>query len=356
VAIAAPGRALSIGDAEFGERRRRVEAAAREAGLDALIAFSATNQRGASAFLTGYEPRFGPKEVAVVILIPGGKATLIAYAYWDEIRAMPWLDEVIVKADLLAIANTRPAAGLEDATGLLMNQAVIKSTTEIEILRKCATMTDAGVTAFLERAREGTEEREVAIAAESAMLHAGADRPAFPPLIFSGSRVETGIGFPAPRTLERGDQINVVAGALFQGYNMDIGRVTTVGGPSPELRRVMETAGEMLDAMLASARPGAPIATVAAAGVDVVRARQMDDWTYHFGSPGYAGHGIGCWLDETPRLRTGEEGRIAPGMVLILEARLGRAGHGGATITDPVVVTQSGVERLSKIAIRTWPS
>ena len=75
MAIAAPGRALSIGDAEFGERRRRVEAAAREAGLDALIAFSATNQRGASAFLTGYEPRFGPKDVAVVILIPGGKAT-----------------------------------------------------------------------------------------------------------------------------------------------------------------------------------------------------------------------------------------------------------------------------------------
>src|SRR5439155_24848346 len=184
VAIAAPGRALSIGDAEFGERRRRVEAAAREAGLDALIAFSATNQRGASAFLTGYEPRFGPKEVAVVILIPGGKATLIAYAYWDEIRAMPWLDEVIFKADLLAnaklaaerlphgakrvgvagyalfpaifasaIANTRPAAGLEDATGLLMNQAVIKSATEIEILRECAAMTDAAVTAFLERAR-----------------------------------------------------------------------------------------------------------------------------------------------------------------------------------------------------------
>ena len=175
-------------------------------------------------------------------------------------------------------------------------------------------------------------------------------------VIFSGSRVETGIGFPAPRTLERGDQINIVVGALCQGYNMDIGRVTTVGAPSPELRRVMETAGEMLDAMLASARQGAPIATVAAAGVDVVQTRQMDDWTYHFGSPGYAGHGIGCWLDEPPRLRTGEEGRIAPGMVLILEARLGRAGHGGATITDPVVVTQSGVERLSKIAIRTWPS
>ena len=117
----------------------------------------------------------------------------------------------------------------------------------------------------------------------------------------------------------------------------------------------METAGEMLEAMLASARPGAPVAAIAAAGVDVVRERGMDDWTYRFGSPGYAGHGIGCWLDEPPRLRSGAEGLIATGMVLVLEARLGRAGHGGATITDPLVVTESGVERLSRIPIRTWP-
>ena len=55
MSVAAPSKARSIGvgDAEFADRRRRAEAAAREAGLDALIAFSATNQRGASAFLTG---------------------------------------------------------------------------------------------------------------------------------------------------------------------------------------------------------------------------------------------------------------------------------------------------------------
>jgi len=157
--VAAPTkvRISAVGDAEFAARRRRAEAAARDAGLDALIAFSATNQRGASAFLTGYEPRFGPKDVAIVILVPGGKSTFIAYAYWDEIRTMPWLDEAIVKADLLAIArliagrlppaagrvgvaghalfpaifasaiaDARPTARLEDATGLLMSLAVLR--------------------------------------------------------------------------------------------------------------------------------------------------------------------------------------------------------------------------------------
>jgi Xaa-Pro aminopeptidase len=236
-----------------------------------------------------------------------------------------------------------------------MSIAVIKTPAEIQLLRDCAAMTDAGVSVFLNGAREGAEERELGLAVEAAMVLAGADRVAFPPLIFSGARVETGIGFPARRKLERGDQINIVCGALLAGYNMDIGRVTSVGPPSSQMRAVMETASEMLDAMLATARPGAPVASVGAAAVEVVRTRGMDDWIYRFGAPGYAGHGIGCWLDEPPRLHTGGDGQLAAGMVLILEARLGRAGQGGATITDPVVVTDRGIEQLSKIPIRTWP-
>jgi Xaa-Pro aminopeptidase len=236
-----------------------------------------------------------------------------------------------------------------------MSLAVIKTPTEIQLLRDCAAMTDAGVTGFLGGAHEGADERELGLAVEAAMVRTGADRVAFPPLIFSGPRVENGIGFPAHRRLEHGDQINIVCGALLQGYNMDIGRVTVIGAPSSETRAVMETAAEMLDAMLANTRPGVLGAAIGAAGVDVVRARGMDDWIYRFGSPGYAGHGIGCWLDEPPKLRAGEESRIAAGMVLILEARLGQPGHGGATITDPVVVTETGIERLSKVPIRTWP-
>jgi Xaa-Pro aminopeptidase len=41
-------------------------------------------------------------------------------------------------------------------------------------------------------------------------------------------------------------------------------------------------------------------------------------------------------------------------MVLILEARLGRKGGGGATITEPVLVTKEGAERLSRVPLRTW--
>ena len=374
-----------ISAGEFSQRRTRVEDATAKAGFDALIAFTATNLLGPSAYLTGYEPRFGPREVTLVVLVPGGRATFITYGYWDEIPSLSWFDEQIVKPDLdaiarmlaeripnsaarvgvagypllpakfaAAIADARPNARLEDATAFLISQAVIKSAAEVEILRDVARMTDAGVEAFLSGAHEGAEEREIALAVEAAMSRAGADRPAFPPLIFSGPRVETGIGFPQRRRLLVGEQVNIVVGAERFGYKMDIGRVTSVGAPAASHRAVMETAAEMLDAMLAVVRDGAPVVAVPDAAARAVRERGMTEWSYRFGAPGYTGHGIGCWLDELPRLRSGEEGSLAAGMVLILEARLAREGAGGATITDPVLVTKSGAERLSSVPLRTW--
>jgi Xaa-Pro aminopeptidase len=377
--------AKPISAAEFAERRRQVESATSQAGYDALVAFTATNLLGPSAYLTGYEPRFGPREVALVILVPGGRATFIAYGYWDEIGGMPWMDEQIVKPDLdgiarliaeripagatrvgvagypllpamfaAAIAAARPKVRLEDATTFLMSQAVIKSAAEIAILRDTAAMTDAGVDAFLAGVRDAAEETEIAIAVETAMLRAGADRAAFPPLIFSGPRVETGIGFAQRRRPEHGEQLNIVVGAERLGYKMDIGRVACVGRPSDAHRAVMDTAGEMLEAMVAVVRGGAPVVAIPEAAARVARDRGMNEWAYRFGAPGYTGHGIGCWLDEPPRLRAGEEGSLAEGMVLVLEARLGREGRGGATLTDPVLVTQGGAERLSRVPIRTW--
>jgi Xaa-Pro aminopeptidase len=377
--------AAPITAAEFAERRRRVEAATRDAGLDALVAFTATNLLGPSAYLTGYEPRFGPREITLVILVPAGRATFITYGYWDEIGPMPWLDEQIIKPDLGAIArlvaecipsdatriavagypllpaelaatiaDARPRARLEDATNFLISLAVIKSEAEVALLRDSAAATDAGVEAFLSGVREQADEREIALAVESEMVRAGADRAAFPPLIFSGPRVENGIGFAQRRRLEPGEQANIVVGANRLGYKMDIGRVTCAGRASDAHRAVMETTAEMLDAMLAVVRPGAPVVSIPDAAESVVRDRGMAEWVFRFGAPGYTGHGIGCWLDEPPRLRSGEPGQLAKGMVLVLEARLGRQGHGGATITEPVLVTRDGAERLSHVPIRTW--
>jgi len=154
--------------------------------------------------------------------------------------------------------------------------------------------------------------------------------------------------------LEPGDQVNLVCGAQYRGYNCDIGRVAFAGDPPAASRPLLDTALLMHGALLDAARPGTTIDGLARAGLDVVRERGHEKWEYRFGPPGYSGHGIGCWLDEPPRLQLGSTYSLERNMVLVLEARLGREGAGGVTITDPVVITNNGAERLSSVPIRSW--
>ena len=375
-----------VPDAEFQDRVMRLEAALAAADLDMLIAYSVGNQAGPAAFLSGYEPRFGQRDISIVVIVPGQRPTLFAYAYWDHPAEQTWIDDVIVEPSLPILASkvasavpssarrvgiagylffptpfasaiqaARPGIEIVDAGALLMDLGRIKSPAEIQILRDCARMTDAGVRAFLSGVRLGADEREIALAVESAMVLAGAERPAFPVLIFSGSQAEVGIGYPSDRPLAAGQQVNIVCGALHHSYNMDIGRATTVGPPLPQTRPLLETAAEMFTAMLAAVRPGVAADAVASAGVEVRRERGMDDWRYRGGPPGYAGHAIGCWLDERPTIKSGEQTMLEAGMVLILEARLGRPGGGGAHITEPIVVTDTGALRLGSVPIACWP-
>jgi Xaa-Pro aminopeptidase len=357
---------------------RRIEALLERDQLDALIGYSVGNQAGPVAYLAGYEPRFGQRDVAAFVLLPGQRYALIVYAYWDLPVLQTWTDDVHLTRDLgSALASLLPASArrvgmagysffpapvataladrtLVDATPTLMEAARIKSAAELALLREATRQTDAGVRAFLGGLTADTDERELGLAVQAAIVTAGADRLAFPILLFSRELSETGIGFPRPRALEPGDQLNLVCGAMFRGYNMDIGRVGFVGDAPPAMRPLLDTAVAMHAALLDAASPGASIRALAQTGIDCVRERGHADWLYRFGPPGYSGHAIGCWLDEPPRLEIANPGSLETNMVVILEARLGREGAGGVTITDPVVITDRGAERLSSVPIRTW--
>ncbi len=357
---------------------RRIEALLERAKLDALIGYSVGNQAGPVAYLAGYEPRFGQRDVAAFVLVPGKRYALALYAYWDLPELQTWTQDVHLTRDLGAtlsellpesarrvgvagysffpapIAAALAHHTLVDVSSLLMEAARIKTTTEIALLREATRQTDAGVRALLDGVAPGTDERELAMSVQAAIVKAGADRLAFPVLLFSGELSETGIGFPRPRQLQAGDQLNVVCGASFCGYNADVGRVAFVGSPTGETRKLLDTAEAMHAALFDAARPGQSVAGLARAGVDVVRERGHAGWLYRNAGPGYAGHGIGCWLDEPPRLQLDTTGELEPNMVLVLEARLGREGRGGVTLTDPVLITERGAERFSTVPICTW--
>jgi Xaa-Pro aminopeptidase len=365
---------------EYERRIDAVESAMAEADLDALIAYSAGHQPGPVSFLGGYEPRFGLHDVAYFVIVPGRVHALLANGFWDDPAAHTWVPDVTITSDFSSrLAALLPPtvrrlgiAGLSffpapvyaalsahemvDATLLLKQVARIKSAAEADVLRRCARMSEAGGRAFVHGARDGVDERGLQWEVDRAILRAGADALAFRTLLFSGDLVPIGIGFARSRMLHPGEQVNIVCGAALHGYRTEVGRVTAIGQPSANAGRVMDVAVEMHAAMLDATRPGEPVRDIANAAVRVASRYGLAENLYRSANagPGYAGHGMGCWYSELPDINTDVTDDIEPGMLLILEARLGVPATVGATITDPVLVTPTGAERLVDLPVRTW--
>lgn len=59
------------------------------------------------------------------------------------------------------------------------------------------------------------------------------------------------------------------------------------------------------------------------------------------------GHGIGIWLHEPPWIEDGDATPLAPGMIVSSEPGLYIPGHGGYRISDTVLITPDGPERLT---------
>lgn len=372
---------------EFLERIRRVEQALEAERLDALIAYSVKNAPGPVNYLAGYESTLGLHDVSFFLLAPHGspRYALLANSFWDNLGERTWVDDLFVTGEFgetlsqllphsarrVGIAGLNffpapiwatlrasfPAVEFCDATGLLMQAARRKSAAEIEVLRRCAEMTDAGGRAFLANAQPGKTERELKAEVERAIMLAGSDALYYGFQISSGPAAARGMGQMTGRTLRAGEQVQVDCGALHYGYHGDFSRITVVGSaPSGPVRDLMEITAEMYEAMLGALQPGVPTAAIARVAIDVAREHGMEE--YLFRSPNQAirlmGHGTGCWYLEAPEIHPAAHGLIESDMVIVLEPILAQPGVGGAKIEDMVLVTDTGAERLSKIPLRTW--
>jgi len=379
-------KSLTFQRDEYLSRIERVEAALDRVGLDALIAYSVSNQPGPVAYLGGYETSFGLHDVAFFVVAPKGnpRSALVTNAFWDAPKERTWTDHVFITSDFgmklaellpasikrLGIAGYKffplqvyaalhaalPGVTWEDATELLQDIAKIKSPQEIEIMRQVARISEAGVRAFLAGVREGAIERLLVADAERAMLEAGADGLRFPSILMTGPQLISSIGFAANRRLVKGEQVNILCGARYQGYGDELARVTTVGQSSSEVRRIMEITAGMHEAMQEMIHSGVPASKVAQASIAVARKHGMDAYLFKsINNTATQGHGMGCWYLEPPAIHPESKDILEANMLVILEARLGKPGVGGAVITEPWLVTLNGGERLSKLALRTWP-
>ncbi len=246
-----------------------------------------------------------------------------------------------------------PQARLADATALVNWQRLVKSPREIDYMRAAARIVEAMHAHIYEIIEPGLQKN--ILAAEifrTGIAGAGehwGDYPAIMPLLPTGIDATAAHLTWDDSKLEPGDITFFEIAGCHKRYHCPLSRTISLGPPP---QKYLDAEKAVLDAMhagLDNARPGKTCEDVAIAFFDTLE-------THGFKKDNRTGYSIGLsyppdWGERTISLRRGDTTELVPNMTLHFMPALW-LDDGGLEITEAIVITDDGYERLAEVEQR----
>jgi len=274
---------LGLPDSEFSTRLARTQRAIQEAGLDALLVHSNESDFANVRYLSDYWPLF---ESAGVIVPLTGEATLlcgpesetfaadrsrlgrirsvIAYResaepeypelatksfteVFDEATGGRPLKKIgLVGYSILpmpvydGLRAAFPNAELVRADDIIINQRIIKSEAEIDVLRDGSRRSEQALLEVLPQIKAGMTELQLVGVIQQALYAVGAEYEAHAVYAFSGKSTRNAISRPSHRPLTPATMIQLNFGTRLAGYSPSIGRPVCIGPMPAEMRKLVQ--------------------------------------------------------------------------------------------------------------------
>jgi Xaa-Pro dipeptidase len=374
---------------EYFDRCRRAWAAMRRHGLAALLVCGESNYR----YFTGHRTQFFvsksrplyallPLDRMPIAIVAEIEIAVIQRTSWlRDIRSwlgfaddsLPLLVEVLRETGLLGerigidygeemrlgipLTTFRKLEELVqgtyfvDGSPALWEVRRIKSSAEIDFIRRSCLASAAGFEAGTRATRAGSTERELHRRMAIGMLEAGADHVNWLPVHSGAGNYANFTMEPTDRVLEVGDMVWADAGTTVHGYYSDFNRIWAVGRASDQQRNAYRRIWDVTRACIDVVRPGIPIA-------DIVRVR--DDAYHRMGfaetrsRSGRMGHCSGLDITEPPTVALSEPTILEPGLVIHIEPKIIHS-FGFFQLEEVVAVTSQGYTYLSPPAPANLP-
>jgi len=381
---------ISLSVEEFARRRSRVADAMASRGLDALCLFSPTQV----FYLTGFSFLATERPIGVVFAADRDRLVLFVPvlerehaddANADAVRTYSEYPDAVHPMDAFAellrdlgVAGGRIGVDADGYSGgygyvgpplsdlvpgelarskeLIERMMWVKSDEEIALIRVSCSWGDRAHRYLQEYSAVGAVETDVTIRASHrasremvAALGPAFRAPrsgAFP--AHAGFRGQIGAGSAVPHALTsnavlaRGDVLVTGAASEVGGYLSELERTMLLGDPTAEHARYFALMVAAQDLAFDAIRPGRTCADVDRAVRTFYIEHDIEEtWRHH------TGHAIGYGMHESPFFDIGDETKIEPNMVFTVEPGIYLPGFAGFRHSDTVLVTETGIERLT---------
>jgi Xaa-Pro aminopeptidase len=233
-------------------------------------------------------------------------------------------------------------AELVPISGVIEKLRLIKTDSELKILKVAADIADAAFKHILDFISPGKTELEVSNELEFFMRRAGATSSSFDTIVASGHRSALPHGVASDKVIEAGDIVTMDYGCYYNGYVSDITRTVAVGEPNAKLKEVYDIVLEAQLRGMAGIKPGLTGKEADAITRDYITEKGYGEFFGHS-----TGHGIGLEIHEGPGLSMKSDVVLEPGMVVTCEPGIYIPGLGGVRIEDDTLITKDHNEALT---------
>jgi Xaa-Pro aminopeptidase len=264
----------------------------------------------------------------------------------------------LVVTEFETLAASLPGARLESISADVAAMQVIKEPAEIEIQRRAAEITDAGMEAAFAAIEVGAAETEIAGAAEYAMRVAGSESSTYGIGGTIGTEVASGYRSaymycwsmpPTQKRLQRGDIVTVDIHCMHQTYVSDLSLNAILGEPRTAQRELADVWKKGVTALLGAMKPGARIGDAAKAARKAIEEAGWGDYN----APLY-GHGLGTSTRIPPTIAINNNDLFQHNMTLNSVLVITKPGVGGMRLEMPTLVTEAGGEPLCKSPLELY--
>jgi Xaa-Pro aminopeptidase len=233
---------------------------------------------------------------------------------------------------------------IRETLGLVERQRMVKDAWELGRLREAGGRLSEVAACILPKVLPGCTERQVAWEVELALHAAGFERPAFDTIVASGPNAARPHHRPTDRVIGTAELVIVDFGGVLDGYAVDMTRTVATTGTPARQRAWRDAVADAQRAAIAAAAPGVLPSRIDAAARESLERAGLGERFVHS-----TGHGLGLEVHERPTIgpRGDHDGPVAQGMVFTVEPGVYIPDLGGVRIEDDLVVTATGVERLT---------